>query len=101
MKTEAIVIKDTGHLINKKDVEAKIKAHLQEDQNNAGQFNEYEQIEGFDSIKEIFEDANAAWYWLTVPNDALGGAEPLDLLRDGEVDRVVNAAEGYLQGDFG
>ena len=57
--------------------------------------------EGFDRIKQIFDsDADATWYWLTVPNDALDGAEPLALLHKGEVARVEVAAKGYLLGDF-
>ena len=49
--------------------------------------------EGFDRIKQIFDgDADAAWYWLTVPNDALDGEKPLVLLRKGEVARVEAAA---------
>ena len=69
----------------------------------AGQFNEHLQpSEGFDCIKQIFaSDADAAWYWLTVPNDTLDGEKPLVLLRKGEVARVESAAKGYLQGDFG
>ena len=68
----------------------------------AGQFNEHLQPpEGFDRIKQIFAgDADAAWYWLTVPNDALDGEKPLVLLRKGEVARVESAAKGYLQGNF-
>ena len=48
----------------------------------AGQFNEHLQPpEGFDRIKQIFAgDANAAWYWLTVPNDALDGDPILNRL---------------------
>ena len=67
----------------------------------AGQFNEHEQpLERFDLITQRFGDADAARYWLTVPNNALDGEEPLTLLSRGEVARVEAAAEGYLQGDF-
>ena len=48
----------------------------------------------------LFEDAYAAWFWLTTPRNALDGEEPLTVLARGQRDRVVAAAEGHLQGDF-
>ena len=67
----------------------------------AEQFNKHGQPpEELDRIIQRFGDADAAWYWLTVPNDALDGEKPLTLLRKGEGDRVEAAAKGYPQGDF-
>ena len=68
----------------------------------AGQFDERGQLlEGLDRIAPLFEDGYAAWCWLSAPVTALDGAEPLDLLRRGEVDLVQAVARGALQGDFG
>lgn len=101
MKMQQIIIEATEDLINDQEAKRMIKERTQK-MEEAGQFNEHMQPpEGFDCIKQIFDgDANATWYWLTVPNDALDGAEPLALLREGEVARVEAAAKGYLQGDF-
>lgn len=68
----------------------------------ARQFDERGQLlEGLDRIAALFEDGYAAWRWLSAPVTALDGAEPLDLLRGGEVALVEAAAKGDLQGDFG
>lgn len=101
MKMQQIIIEGTEDLINDQEAKRMIKQRTQK-MEEAGQFNEHMQPpEGFDCIKQIFDgDVNATWYWLTVPNDALDGAEPLALLREGEVARVEAAAKGYLQGDF-
>ena len=102
MKMQQIIIQATEDLINDQDAKQRIKGRVQE-MEESGQFNEHLQPpEGFDCIKQIFAgDADAAWYWLTVPNDTLDGEKPLVLLRKGEVARVESAAKGYLQGDFG
>ena len=55
---------------------------------------------GISRIGKLFPDGYTAWVWLTTPLRALDGATPLSLLRNGEVDRVVAAAEGDAQGDF-
>lgn len=47
-----------------------------------------------------FEDAYVAWIWLTTPRNALDGDELLTVLARGRRDRVIEAAEGHLQGDF-
>ena len=57
-------------------------------------------IEGLGDIVALFEDAYAAWFWLTTPRNALDGEEPLTVLARGQRDRVIDAAEGHLQGDF-
>ncbi len=55
---------------------------------------------GFDRISEMFGSEDEAWYWLTTPNEALDGVEPLALLHRRELTLVEAAANGYLQGDF-
>ena len=57
-------------------------------------------IEGLGDVVALFEDAYAAWFWLTTPRNALDGEEPLSVLAKGQRDRVIYAAEGHLQGDF-
>ena len=57
-------------------------------------------IEGLGDIVALFEDAYAAWIWLTTPQNALDGEEPLTELAKGHRDRVIDAAQGHLQGDF-
>ena len=57
-------------------------------------------IEGLGDIVALFEDAYSAWFWLTTPRNALDGEEPLTTLAKGQRGRVVDAAEGHLQGDF-
>jgi hypothetical protein len=54
--------------------------------------------EGFNRIIYLSGDAYTMCYWLTVPNDALGGEKPLALLHKGEIDRVEAAATGDLHG---
>lgn len=100
MEIEEIGTQNPEELINAQEAKHSIKARTRK-MKETEQFNEHEQPEGFDCIKQIFDgDADAAWDWLTVPNDALDGAEPLALLREEEVARVEAAAKGYLQGDF-
>lgn len=57
-------------------------------------------IEGLGEIVALFEDAFAAWRWMTTPQNALDGATPLVMLASGERDQTCAAAEGYLRGDF-
>ena len=81
MKMQQIIIQATEDLINDQDAKRRIKQRTQK-MGGAGQFNEHLQpLEGFDRIKQIFDgDADAAWYWLTVPDDVLDGEKPLALL---------------------
>ena len=58
-------------------------------------------VEGLGEIVALFEYAEVAWDWLTTPVSALDDEEPLSMLAKGELERVIDAAEGYLQGDFG
>lgn len=55
---------------------------------------------GLDRVIGQFGDGYAAWVWLTTPQPSLDGATPLTLLERGEIDRVVDAVQGDLQGDF-
>ena len=65
------------------------------------QFDERDRpLEGLDRVLPLFEDGYAAWVWLTTPRPSLDGEEPLTLLVRGEIDRVAEAAEGDVQGDF-
>ena len=57
-------------------------------------------IEGMERVVELFDDAYAAWIWLKAPRPSLDGAIPLRLMAKGEVDAVVDAIHGDLQGDF-
>lgn len=57
-------------------------------------------LEGLDHVAELFGDGYAAWVWLTTPRPSLDGVAPLALIAEGEVERVVVAARGDLQGDF-
>lgn len=57
-------------------------------------------LAGIERIAAHFPDGYAAWVWLTTPLNALDGATPLSLLRDGDVEGVVAAAQGDAQGDF-
>ena len=68
----------------------------------ARQFDERNRpIEGLGDVVALFGDAYAAWFWLTTPRNTLAGEEPLTVLAKGQRDRVIDAAEGHLQGDFG
>ena len=57
-------------------------------------------LAGLDRVTALFADGYAAWVWLTAAQPSLGGAEPLALLAQGEVERVAEAAQGDRQGDF-
>ena len=57
-------------------------------------------LPGLDRVIGQFGDGYAAWVWLTAPRPSLDGAMPLTLLARGQIDRVANAAQGDLQGDF-
>ena len=67
----------------------------------AGQFDEHEQsLEGFNRIIHRFGDADAAWYWLTVPNNTLDGEKPLALLREATSLNGRPALCGRVQREF-
>lgn len=52
-------------------------------------------------VLSLFGDGYAAWVWLTTPSSALDGETPLSMLREGDLERVFEAAQGDAQGDFG
>lgn len=57
---------------------------------------------GLAAVLALFDgDAFEAWTWLSTASSALDEARPLDRLRGGDIDAVIAAATGYLQGDFG
>ena len=58
-------------------------------------------IEGIETVLPLFADGYAAWIWLTTPSSALDGQTPLSMLREGEIESVLEAARGDAQGDFG
>ena len=101
MEMRKIVIEGKQDVIDEQEAEERTRVYLAE-KVETGQANEKGQPpHGFDRIARMFGDDDAAMYWLTAPNDALDGAEPLELLHKGEAARVEAAATGYLQGDFG
>ncbi len=57
-------------------------------------------LAGLERMAGLFADGYVRWVWLTTPRPSLDGAAPLALLARGEVERVVLAARGDLQGDF-
>ena len=57
-------------------------------------------IKGVSEVVALLGDAYEGWMWLTTPNPAIGGEEPLRWLAQGERERVIGAAHSYLQGDF-
>lgn len=57
-------------------------------------------IPGVCEIVEMLGDAYGAWAWLTAPDAACGGEEPLALLARGQRERVLDSARSYQQGDF-
>lgn len=57
-------------------------------------------VDGLEEVLPLFPDGHAAWIWLTAPLSALDGQTPLSILREGELERVREAALGDAQGDF-
>ena len=57
-------------------------------------------VEGLKDVLPFFPEGYAAWGWLTTPLMALDDETPLSRLREGEVERVLEAARGDAQGDF-
>lgn len=58
-------------------------------------------LPGLAEIVTLLDDHYSAWLWLTDTLASLEGRRPIDLLRKGQVEAVVRAAQGYEQGDFG
>lgn len=59
------------------------------------QFVDGRPVAGLDMVSSILTPPRVAWFWLTRPSEALGGAAPLDLLKVDRVDEVVAAARGH------
>ncbi len=60
------------------------------------QFQETQPVAGLDQVVSNFPTPEDAWEWLVTPNRSTGGKAPIDLLRQGELDAVVGAAQGGL-----
>ena len=57
---------------------------------------------GLAEVLELFGgDGWEAWAWLSTPSAALDDGRPLERLRAGDLELVLAAARGHLQGDFG
>ncbi len=60
------------------------------------QFVDGRPVEGMSDVTRIIENPRAAWQWLIQPKPSIGGT-PLDRLKAGHLDEVIDAAER----DFG
>ena len=60
------------------------------------QFERLAPIEGLDKIAALFVSPEEGWEWLVAPNPLTEGRSPIEVLRDGDVNAVVCAAEGAL-----
>lgn len=58
------------------------------------QFERKVPIEGLQRLRKYFDADDTAWDWMVTPNRFTGGIEPIEWLRQGEVNDVVRAAEG-------
>ncbi|WP_106726298.1 hypothetical protein [Pseudaminobacter soli (ex Li et al. 2025)] len=61
------------------------------------QFIDGRPVDGLVEINTILAPPRVAWFWLTHPCDALGGVEPLELLKLDRIDEVVVAAREYAE----
>jgi len=60
------------------------------------QFVDGRPVEGMSDVTEIIRNPRVAWQWLIQPKPSIGGT-PLDRLKDGHLNEVIDAAER----DFG
>lgn len=60
------------------------------------QFVDGRPIRGLSEINAVVDDPRIAWLWLTQANPPLGGAKPIDLLKRGRIQDVVEAARSYF-----
>ncbi|GAB3677872.1 hypothetical protein [Salinisphaera aquimarina] len=68
----------------------------------AGQLDRYgNPIAGIALVLEQFSDPQVAWEWVLKPQGEFGGRSPLEFLRAGRVDEVVDVANGQALGAFG
>ena len=57
-------------------------------------------LPGIGDVRKLFPDGYSAWRWLTASQPALDDDTPLERLRRGEVDAVLDAARSLAQSDF-
>ena len=57
-------------------------------------------VPGIAELKAMWPDDRALWWWLTTPAPQCDGERPIDLLRNGESERVVRAARSFEEGHF-
>lgn len=60
------------------------------------QFERLKPVEGLDLVCPLFSSSEECWEWLVAPNRMTEGRAPIDVLRDGDIAAVTNAAEGAL-----
>jgi len=60
------------------------------------QFDRLRPIDGLAAVVEAFDAEEDAWEWLVTPNGLTDGQPPIDALRQGQIDPVVDAARGAL-----
>ena len=60
------------------------------------QFTHLRPVEGLDKVAARFSCQEEAWEWLMAPNRMTGGKPPIDILHEGKINEVVDAAEGAL-----
>ena len=57
-------------------------------------------VPGLVELKAMWPDDRALWWWLSTPAPQCDGERPIDLLRDGQSERVVRAARSFEEGHF-
>lgn len=60
------------------------------------QFERLAPIEGLEEVAPLFASAEEGWEWLVAPNRMTEGRAPIEVLRDGDIATVVDAAKGAL-----
>lgn len=60
------------------------------------QFERLKPVDGLDAVSALFSSPEEAWEWLVAPNRMTDDRAPIELLRDHDIDRVVDAAKGAL-----
>lgn len=60
------------------------------------QFVRSKPISGLADVRAHFETDEDAWEWLVTPDPIIKGQKPLDLLKAGQIEEVIRAAEGAL-----
>lgn len=57
-------------------------------------------LAGIGEVRKLFPDGYSAWQWLSASEPGLDDDTPLERLRRGEADAVIDAARSLAQGDF-